>query len=169
MIKRKLIFTSILFTYFMLVISCNENPEEYAVIITEKGKIFLRFFPEIAPKHVESFKILAREGLYNGTSFHRVISDFVIQGGDPNSRDGDSFNDGQGGRAGKYFGVGEKKNPENGEVTTEMVVEIMMKEFPEFLAVVAEENWIRGYKQAIADVEEGEKFILEEMKSRVKK
>tara|TARA_B100000029_G_C17602904_1_gene966384 strand:- start:1497 stop:2162 length:666 start_codon:yes stop_codon:yes gene_type:complete len=119
MIKRKLIFTSILFTYFMLVISCNENPEEYAVIITEKGKIFLRFFPEIAPKHVESFKILAREGLYNGTSFHRVIKDFVIQGGDPNSKDGDSFNDGQGGRAGKYFGIGEKDIPDTWTIPAE--------------------------------------------------
>jgi len=65
--------------------------------------------------------------------------------------------------------VGEKKSPKNGEVVTEMVVEVMMQEFPEFLAVVAEENWIRGYKQAIADVEEGEKFILEEMRNRVKK
>ena len=119
MIKTKSISPFFILIYFMLVISCNQKPEEYAVIITEKGKIFLRFFPEVAPKHVESFKILAREGLYNGTSFHRVISDFVIQGGDPNSRDGDSFNDGQGGRAGKYFGVGEKKIPETWMIPAE--------------------------------------------------
>jgi hypothetical protein len=51
--------------------------------------------------------------------------------------------------------VGEKKSPENDEVTTEMIVEHMAKEFPEFLMVVAEENWVRGYRQALADVDLG--------------
>jgi hypothetical protein len=49
--------------------------------------------------------------------------------------------------------VGEKSNPHDGSVTVEMIVEVLAKEFPEFLLVVAEENWIRGYKQAIVDVE----------------
>jgi hypothetical protein len=52
--------------------------------------------------------------------------------------------------------VGEKTNPENGNVTVEMIVDVLAKEFPEFLMVVAEENFIRGYEQAIADVEAGE-------------
>ena len=52
--------------------------------------------------------------------------------------------------------VGEKTNPENGNVTVEMIVNVLAKEFPEFLMVVAEENFIRGYEQAIADVEAGE-------------
>ncbi len=51
--------------------------------------------------------------------------------------------------------VGEKLNPENDEVTVEMIVETMMVEFPEFLLAVAEENWIRGYHQALTDVEKG--------------
>jgi hypothetical protein len=62
--------------------------------------------------------------------------------------------------------VGEKLNPEDGNVTVEMIVGSMLEEFPEFLMVVAEENWILGYKQAIADVEEGENLIQEEMNKR---
>ena len=50
--------------------------------------------------------------------------------------------------------VGEQHNPEDGEVTVEMVVNTVADEFPEFLMVVAEENWIRGYHQALSDVEE---------------
>jgi len=51
--------------------------------------------------------------------------------------------------------VGEKYNPEDGEVTVEMIAETMAAEFPEFLLAVAEENWIRGYQQALDDVEVG--------------
>ncbi len=60
--------------------------ETRAVIETRFGKITLRFFPEVAPNHVQSFLKLAREGFYNGTTFHRVIPGFMIQGGDPNSK-----------------------------------------------------------------------------------
>ena len=51
--------------------------------------------------------------------------------------------------------VGNKSKPENGEVTVEMIVTEMMKEFPEFLMVIAEENFIRGYQQALYDVDYG--------------
>ena len=51
--------------------------------------------------------------------------------------------------------VGDRHKPENDEVTVEMIVETVGKEFPEFLLVLAEENWIRGYQQAMADMEEG--------------
>ena len=57
--------------------------EEIAVMHTSKGDIYLRFFPEAAPKAVENFKTHARNGYYNGLTFHRVVSDFMIQGGDP--------------------------------------------------------------------------------------
>ncbi len=49
--------------------------------------------------------------------------------------------------------VGEKLQPENGRVTVEMIVEVMASEFPEFLFAIAEENFIRGYQQAITDVD----------------
>ena len=58
--------------------------------------------------------------------------------------------------------VGEKKSPENGDVTVEMIVDTMAQEFPEFLMAVAEENWVRGYHQALEDVTEGERIVREE-------
>ncbi|GFI61465.1 putative peptidyl-prolyl cis-trans isomerase [Clostridiales bacterium] len=57
--------------------------EEIAVIKTSIGDIKVKFFPDEAPKAVENFKTLAKEGYYNGVIFHRVINDFMIQGGDP--------------------------------------------------------------------------------------
>ncbi|MFQ5762983.1 MAG: peptidylprolyl isomerase, partial [Candidatus Bathyarchaeia archaeon] len=71
--------------------------EEVAVIETKYGRVVLEFFPDKAPAHVENFKKLAREGFYDGTAFHRVIPGFIIQGGDPNSKDDDRSNDGIGG------------------------------------------------------------------------
>ena len=58
--------------------------------------------------------------------------------------------------------VGNKCNPENNEVNVEMIIKTMAEEFPEFLLVLAEENFIRGYQQAIADFDEGEKLIRKE-------
>lgn len=73
-----------------------EPDKEVAVLQTNFGKIVLEFFPNAAPKHVKNFKQLARSGFYNGTHFHRVIPGFMIQGGDPNSKDNDRANDGTG-------------------------------------------------------------------------
>ena len=56
---------------------------EVAIIHTTAGDISVMFFPEYAPKAVENFLTHAKEGYYDGVSFHRVISDFMIQGGDP--------------------------------------------------------------------------------------
>lgn len=58
--------------------------------------------------------------------------------------------------------VGDKTNPENGDVTVEHIVDVVAQEFPEFLMVVAEENWIRGYQQALNDVEYGERLVKEQ-------
>ena len=58
-----------------------------AVIKTKFGDIEIKFLPDVAPKHVENFIKLAKAGFYNGTIFHRVIPGFMIQGGDPNTKD----------------------------------------------------------------------------------
>tara|TARA_R100000008_G_scaffold44882_1_gene26120 strand:+ start:173 stop:499 length:327 start_codon:yes stop_codon:yes gene_type:complete len=60
--------------------------------------------------------------------------------------------------------VGNKVNPESDEVNLSMIVETMADEFPEFLLALAEENWIRGYHQAINDMETGRKLYEEELK-----
>jgi len=64
---------------------------------TEAGEILLVFYPELAPHHVANFVHLSRTGFYDGTKFHRIVPGFVIQGGDPNSKDNDPRNDGMGG------------------------------------------------------------------------
>ena len=55
----------------------------YATLRTERGPIRIRLFPEQAPVTVNNFVFLAREGYFDGTTFHRVIKDFMVQGGDP--------------------------------------------------------------------------------------
>jgi len=71
--------------------------EPIAVLETTMGEIRLKLFATKTPKTVGNFVKLAKEGFYDGTTFHRVIPDFVIQGGDPNTKDDDPNNDGFGG------------------------------------------------------------------------
>tara|TARA_Y100000592_G_scaffold16485_1_gene24531 strand:+ start:19158 stop:19433 length:276 start_codon:yes stop_codon:yes gene_type:complete len=59
--------------------------------------------------------------------------------------------------------VGGVKNPENEEVNLEMIVEVLSQEFPELILCVSEENWVRGYHQALVDVEAGEKIANEKL------
>jgi peptidyl-prolyl cis-trans isomerase B (cyclophilin B) len=68
----------------------------HAVINTDKGTIVIELREDLAPKTVENFIKLASQGFYHGTTFHRVLPDQLIQGGDPNSRDTNPYNDGQG-------------------------------------------------------------------------
>jgi len=62
------------------------DPRPKAVIKTKFGEMEMRFYPALAPKHVDNFIKLAKSGFYNGTIFHRVIPGFMIQGGDPNTK-----------------------------------------------------------------------------------
>jgi len=68
-----------------------------AVIKTKFGEIVLKFFPDVAPNHVNNFIELAKKGFYDGTIFHRVIPGFMIQGGDPKSKDHNKAAHGTGG------------------------------------------------------------------------
>ncbi|HEY9398353.1 MAG TPA: peptidylprolyl isomerase [Nitrososphaeraceae archaeon] len=62
------------------------NESKLAVIDTTQGPITMEFFPDVAPMHVSNFEKLADSGFYNGTVFHRIVKGFVIQGGDPNTK-----------------------------------------------------------------------------------
>ena len=88
-----------------------EKENKVAVISTNFGDMVVEFYPDIAPMHVESFMALANEEYFNGTTFHRVIPGFMIQGGDPNSRNENRATHGTGGRAGKFFGLGNEEDP----------------------------------------------------------
>lgn len=71
------------------------------ITVTSKGEkwgdIVLKFFPDVAPNHVKNFCDLAGKKFYDGTTFHRVIPGFMIQGGDPNSKNPDRASHGMGG------------------------------------------------------------------------
>lgn len=73
--------------------------EDLVALETTEGTIKIKLFPEIAPKAVENFMTHAKNGYYDGLTFHRIVEDFMIQGGDPNG-------DGTGGESiwGKGFG-----------------------------------------------------------------
>jgi cyclophilin family peptidyl-prolyl cis-trans isomerase len=71
--------------------------ETKAIIETTFGTITLKFFPDVAPGHVKNFVDLASKGFYDNTTFHRVIPGFMIQGGDPNSKDANKSKHGTGG------------------------------------------------------------------------
>ena len=63
------------------------DTKEVAVIKTTEGEMVIEFWPDVAPNTVENFKKLAKKGFYDGTCFHRVIKDFMIQGGDSLTKD----------------------------------------------------------------------------------
>jgi peptidyl-prolyl cis-trans isomerase B (cyclophilin B) len=63
------------------------TPNEVAVIKTNEGEMVVQFWTDAAPDTIQNFKKLARQGFYDGTIFHRIVKGFMIQGGDPNSKD----------------------------------------------------------------------------------
>jgi len=73
------------------------DTDQVAVVETKLGKIVIEFYDKDAPKTTANFIKLAKEGYYNGTTFHRVIPGFMIQGGDPNSKSDDRGTHGMGG------------------------------------------------------------------------
>jgi peptidyl-prolyl cis-trans isomerase B (cyclophilin B) len=72
------------------------HPKRHLVMETKQGKITLQLFDKVAPEHVANIIELANSHFYDGSAFHRVIPGFMIQGGDPNSKDDDLTNDGTG-------------------------------------------------------------------------
>ena len=113
---QKIIFILTITLYF----NCGAKKETNdAVISTKYGEIVLELYDTLATKHVESFKLHAQNGYYDGTTFHRVIPGFMIQGGDPNSRSDDRRRHGSGGNAAKYFGIGTKSKQSTWDLPAE--------------------------------------------------
>jgi peptidyl-prolyl cis-trans isomerase B (cyclophilin B) len=114
-----IIVAAVAFFYFTRI-----NKEKLITMITietDKGNIELELDKEAAPKTVENFVKLAEEGFYDGTKFHRVEENFVIQGGDPLSKDDDPNNDGTGGPG---YTFEDEINPKSIGVPDETIVQL---------------------------------------------
>ncbi len=86
----------LLFLPMVVLLSSCTNRQDVVTIHTDYGDIVVILFDE-TPEHKQNFLELAKGGYYDGTTFHRVMQGFMIQGGDPNSKDDDPANDGLGG------------------------------------------------------------------------
>ena len=119
--------TTILLAIILTIVGCGTKQKnkdtvmdkDIAVITTKFGDIKLEFFDDIAPKHVESSKLHAQNGYYDGTTFHRVIPGFMIQGGDPLTKSEDKSRHGTGGNAAKFFGIGSEDSESTWDLPAE--------------------------------------------------
>ena len=102
----KIIIIFFIFSLILIPLTTNSFSQEVetrftndpiVTLETTHGNISIEFFPQDAPNHVQNFITLTNQGFYDGTLFHRVIPNFMIQGGDPNTIDGDPSTWGQGG------------------------------------------------------------------------
>ena len=118
------------------------------------GEIQLKFFPDLAPNHVKNLVTLAKDKFYDGTTFHRVIPGFMIQGGDPNSKDADRSRHGSG-------GPGHRVNAEfNKTPHTRGIVSMARAQDPnsagsQFFICVADANFLDGQYTAFGEVVSG--------------
>jgi peptidyl-prolyl cis-trans isomerase B (cyclophilin B) len=89
---RRLTLVVIMMVVVAIAFSCTSadseglpvrNTGHYVTIDTERGTFIIELYPAVAPKTVENFEKLSKRGFYNNLTFHRVVSDFVVQGGDP--------------------------------------------------------------------------------------
>ena len=136
------------------------SADPIAVIETTHGVIIIQLFPDVAPGHVDNFVRLANEGYYDGTTFHRVIPGFMIQGGDPNSKDDDRSNDGQGGHSAN--GPNTFVNAEFSQTLTHKrgILSMARAQNPnsagsQFFIVVTDSNFLDGQYSIFGEVIEG--------------
>lgn len=118
------------------------------------GDIQLKFFPDVAPNHVNNMVKLAKEKFYDGTTFHRVIPGFMIQGGDPNSKDQDRSRHGMG-------GPGHRVNAEfNHRPHKRGTLSMARSQEPnsagsQFFICVADSNFLNGQYTVFGEVVQG--------------
>ena len=134
--------------------SDNMSDRQIAVIETNLGTIVIQLFHDVAPGHVENFVKLAQDGFYDGTTFHRVIPGFMIQGGDPNSKDDDRSNDGQGG-PGYTINAEFSDKPHKRGILSMARAQDPNSAGSQFFIVVADSNFLDGQYTVFGEVIEG--------------
>ena len=134
--------------------SDNMSDRQIAVIETNFGNIVIQLYPDVAPGHVENFVKLAQDGFYDGSTFHRVIPGFMIQGGDTNSKDDDRSNDGQGG-PGYTINAEFSDKPHKRGILSMARAQDPNSAGSQFFIVVADSNFLDGQYTVFGEVIEG--------------
>lgn len=134
-----------------------DSNSSIAVINTDAGTMKLKFWPDVAPKTVENFVKLAGEGFYDGTAFHRIVKGFMIQGGDPLSKE-DHPHVGTGGPGYKI------KAEFNNRPHVKGVISMARSQHPDsagsqFFICLAEANFLDGQYTAFGELIEGEDVL----------
>jgi peptidyl-prolyl cis-trans isomerase B (cyclophilin B) len=140
-----------------------------AILTTRHGDITIEFLPEVAPNHVKNFTELAKKGFYDGTLFHRVIPDFMVQGGDPLSKNADKRLHGTGG-SDKNVKAEFSKTPHLRGVVSMARSASPDSASSQFFIVVADSSHLDNQYSAFGKVTEGldvvDKIVAEETDHR---
>jgi len=121
---------------------------------TNLGKIVIRLWPDVAPKHVAFFDARVAESHYNGTAFHRCIANFMIQGGDPNSKSGPRNSWGSGGHKDKVVAEFSDRPHQRGVLSAARTQD--PNSFSgQFFICVAPSPWLDGQYTAFGEVISG--------------
>ncbi|MDQ3003053.1 MAG: peptidylprolyl isomerase [Fibrobacterota bacterium] len=140
-----------------------------AILSTRHGDITIEFLPEVAPNHVKNFVELAQKGFYDKTLFHRCIPDFMIQGGDPNSKNADKRLHGTGG-SGKNVKAEFSKTPHLRGIVSAARSANPDSASSQFFIVVADSSHLDNQYTAFGKVTSGlevvDKIVAEETDHR---
>ncbi len=118
------------------------------------GEIQLKFFPDLAPNHVKNLVGLAQDKFYDGTTFHRVIPGFMIQGGDPNSKDADRSRHGTGG-PGHHVNAEFNQTPHKRGIVSMARAQDPNSAGSQFFICMADANFLDGQYTAFGEVVSG--------------
>ncbi len=118
------------------------------------GTITLQFYPDVAPNHVNNFCKLAQDNFYDGCTFHRVIPGFMIQGGDPNSKNADRSTHGTGG-PGHHVNAEFNAKPHNRGVLSMARAQDPNSAGSQFFICVADAAFLNGQYTAFGEVKSG--------------
>ncbi len=130
-------------------------PDTKAIITTKHGDITLKFFPDLAPGHVKNFVDLAKQGFYDGSAFHRVIPGFMIQGGDPNTKDAAKKSSWGTGGSGKNIKAEFNATPHKRGVVSMARASDPDSASCQFFIVVKDSNFLDRQYTAFGEVESG--------------
>ena len=122
------------------------------------GDIELKFYPNVAPNHVKNMVTLAKNTFYDGTTFHRVIPGFMIQGGDPNSKDADRSRHGTGG-PGHHVNAEFSQTPHKRGTLSMARAQDPNSAGSQFFICVADANFLDGQYTAFGEVVNGMEIV----------